>query len=134
MVYKKFESIKLNIMKGRKLLPFQTAKVIQDHEDRIKALEAGSSSEGGDVVTYSFTSYADKDGNTTWGTGTAKTTGVTKGNYTQIEVVTNSVEGFAGNKYFIISSAKANGTSIYKLYTDAGNTGADIWVSIEEVN
>lgn len=42
MVYKKFEKIKLNIIKGRKLLPFPTAKVIQDHEDRLKAIEGGS--------------------------------------------------------------------------------------------
>lgn len=34
-----FESIKLKIIKGRKLLPFATANVLQDHEDRIKALE-----------------------------------------------------------------------------------------------
>ena len=36
-----FESIKLKIIKGRKLLPFATANVLQDHEDRIKALEGG---------------------------------------------------------------------------------------------
>ena len=37
-----FESIKLRIIKGRQLLPFATAKVLQDHEDRIKALENDS--------------------------------------------------------------------------------------------
>ena len=37
-----FESIKLKIIKGRKLLPFATANVLQDHEDRIKALENDS--------------------------------------------------------------------------------------------
>lgn len=36
-----FKSIKLKIIEGRKLLPFATAKVLQDHEDRIKALEGG---------------------------------------------------------------------------------------------
>lgn len=128
-----FESIKLRIIKGRQLNPFATAKVLQEHEDRIKALESGASSNDGDKVTYSFTSYGDKNGSVEYGTGTAETTGVTKGNYTEIEVKTNSVDGFVGNKYYIISSAKANGTSIYKLYTDAGTTSADIWVSIEEV-
>lgn len=34
-----FESIKLRIIEGRKLLPFATAKVLQDHENRLKALE-----------------------------------------------------------------------------------------------
>lgn len=36
-----FKSIKLKIIKGRKLLPFATAKVLQEHEDRIAALEKG---------------------------------------------------------------------------------------------
>ncbi len=39
-----FESIKLRIIKGRKLNPFATAKVLQEHEDRIKALEGESDS------------------------------------------------------------------------------------------
>lgn len=47
MTYKKFEKIKLNIIRGRKLLPFPTAKVIQDHEDRIKVLEEALSNGGG---------------------------------------------------------------------------------------
>lgn len=41
-MYKKFESIKYTIIKGRELLPFKTAAVIQDHEDRLKAIEGGS--------------------------------------------------------------------------------------------
>ena len=44
MVYKKFEKIKLRIIKGRQLLPFPTAAVLQDHEDRLKALEGDSPS------------------------------------------------------------------------------------------
>lgn len=52
-----FESIKLRIIKGRQLLPFATAKVLQDHEDRIKALEGGDSSSDETPVTrtISFT-------------------------------------------------------------------------------
>ena len=41
-----FESIKLRIIKGRQLKPFATAKVLQDHEDRIKALENAGSGSG----------------------------------------------------------------------------------------
>lgn len=37
-----FKGIKLRIMKGRKLNPFATAKLLQEHEDRLKALESGS--------------------------------------------------------------------------------------------
>lgn len=39
MGYHKFEKIKLRIMKGRQLKPFPTADLLQEHEDRIKALE-----------------------------------------------------------------------------------------------
>lgn len=40
-----FEKIKLRIIKGRQLKPFMVAKVLQEHEDRLKALENGSGSE-----------------------------------------------------------------------------------------
>lgn len=40
-----FESIKLRIIKGRQLNPFATAKVLQEHEDRLKAIEGGTGSE-----------------------------------------------------------------------------------------
>ena len=43
-IYKKFQSIKLTIIEGRKLKPFAVAKVLQDHEDRLKALEGDSPS------------------------------------------------------------------------------------------
>ena len=41
-----FKSIKLKIIKGRKLLPFATAKVLQNHDDRIDALEKGVDPDG----------------------------------------------------------------------------------------
>lgn len=37
-----FERIKMRIIKGRQLKPFATAEVLQEHEDRIKALENDS--------------------------------------------------------------------------------------------
>ena len=81
-------------------------------------------------VIYAFTSYADSKGETEWGTGTVETTGVVKGNYTEVEVLTNSTDdSFVGEKFFIRSSAKTDGT-IYKLYNDAGKTSANIYVSI----
>lgn len=36
-----FKSIKLRIINGRQLRPFPTAKVLQEHEDRLTALEGG---------------------------------------------------------------------------------------------
>lgn len=80
---------------------------------------------------YSFTSYDDSNGTTEWGTGTVKLTGVVSNGYTQVEVVTNSTDqSFIGQKFYITSDADANNTTIYQLYTDAGTTGAGIYVKI----
>ena len=127
-------SMRVKLQKDGKIQKVRLFSVLQDFEDRIAALETESSSTDGDKTTYNFVSYGDAQGSVEWGSGTAETTGVTKGNYTEIQVKTNSPdESFVGAKFFIISSAKANGTSIYKLYTDAGSTGAGIWVSISEI-
>ena len=129
-----WKSIKLKIIRGRTLLPFPTAKVLQDHEDRIAALESGSSSDEGDTTTYNFTSYADANGATEWGSGTVQGTGITKGNYAEAEVLTNSPdESFVGQKFFIRSTAKADGITIYKVYKDAGKTAAGFWISLSEI-
>ena len=127
-------SIRRKILDKGKIVLEPLVRTLQDHENRIAALEIESSSTDGDKTAYNFVSYGDAQGSVEWGSGTAETTGVTKGNYTEIQVKTNSPdESFVGAKFFIISSAKANGTSIYKLYTDAGSSGAGIWVSISEV-
>lgn len=82
-------------------------------------------------VTYNFTSYADAEGETEWGTGTVETTGVIKGNYTEIKVKTNSSDqSFVNQKFYMRSGAKTNGSVIYKAYTDAGRTFAGFYVSI----
>ena len=49
--------------------------------------------------------------------------------YSEAEVIENSVEGFVGNKYYIDSDAKTDGT-LYQLFTDAGTTGTGMYVSI----
>lgn len=45
-IYKKFKSIKLSVIEGRKLKPFMVAKILQDHEDRLVALEGDSTDSG----------------------------------------------------------------------------------------
>ena len=46
-----FKGIKLRIMKGRQLNPFATAKLLQEHEDRITALEGGEVDSGNETET-----------------------------------------------------------------------------------
>lgn len=81
-------------------------------------------------ITYSFISYGDEEGETIWGEGTVKTTENVSNGFTQVEVVTNSTDqDFIGEKFFITSDAKTDGT-IYPLFIDAGETPAGIYVSI----
>ena len=74
-----FEKIKLRIIKGRKLQPFLTAKVLQDHEDRIKALEEDAPTPTPTTRTISFTIKSDEttpiEGATVKIGSTTKTTG-----------------------------------------------------------
>ena len=81
-------------------------------------------------TTYHFKSYDDINGTTLWGKGTVETTGTVTDGYTEVEVLSNNTdESFIGEKFFIISNAKTDGT-IYELFTDAGTTSAGIFVSV----
>lgn len=70
---------------------------------------------GNSTVIYNFTSF-DPTGTTEYATGTAKDTGERADNRMQIEVLTNSVDGFVGNKYWLTDEAVADGTTLYPLY------------------
>ena len=125
-----FKGIKLKIMSYGRIQKKLLTSVLQDHEDRIAALEAGSTSTEGEKITYNFISYADAAGTTEWGSGTVESTGVVKGNYSEVEVKTNSpLEEYVGQKFFVRTTAKTDGT-IYAAYTDAGKTKAGFYVSI----
>ena len=75
--------------------------------------------------SYAFTSYS-ADGQTEYGTGVAETTGETKEfsdvEYTEVEVTENSVAEWIGRKFYIISTAEANGETKYDLYDAEGDT------------
>lgn len=81
---------------------------------------------------YTFTSYDNAQKETVYGTGTVKETGNVSGDYTEVQVLTNSVEGFEGNKYYVVSDAITDGETAYPLYTDAGTTEANIYVTIQK--
>lgn len=80
-------------------------------------------------VIYDFTSYGDSSKSEELATGTAQQTGV-DGDYLKIKVLTNSVDGFVGNEYYVTNEAEADGTTAYQLYTDAGSTGTGMYVTI----
>lgn len=70
---------------------------------------------GNSTVIYNFTSF-DPTGTTEYATGTAKLTGEKADSRMEIEVLTNSVDGFVGNKYWLTDEAVADGTTLYPLY------------------
>lgn len=95
------------------------------------------------VKTYNFTSYSDQNRENQYATGTVKTTGVTKTfnekEYTEVEVTSNSIEGFVGKKYYMQSDAKLSTNdeyNVYQLYKAAENDSTlnpvNIWVTITE--
>lgn len=113
--------------------------MLMKHDERIRALEPKTET----VKTYNFTSYSDANRENQYATGTVKTTGVTKTfnekKYTEVEVTSNSIEGFVGKKYYIESDAKLSTNDeyhVYQLYEDAENNGTltpvSIWVTITE--
>lgn len=80
-------------------------------------------------ITYSFILYEDDKGVTKLSEGTVETTGVTENGFIEVQVKTNTKEEFVGQKFYITSDAKTDGT-IYPLYSDAGTTSANMYVSI----
>jgi hypothetical protein len=90
-------------------------------------------------VTYSFISYLDSGKTNQWGTGTAKTTGITSNNFIQLQVVTNEPEDpnnpFIGKKIFVNQNAPESERT-YKLYesteNDAVGSAIDVWVEINQ--
>lgn len=84
------------------------------------------------IKKYYFISYGDSQGEEELARGTVKTTGVTSGNYTQVVVTSNvPYEEFVGNKYYIISTAKTDGT-LYVLYEGAGSSSTGMYVKVSE--
>lgn len=84
------------------------------------------------TIRYSFTSYSDAEGTTVWGTGILEVIEANE-DYTKVKVVENSPnESFINSIFYIQSNAKTDGT-LYQLYTDAGETSANIYVSISTV-
>ena len=97
------------------------------------ARNKGSYAEGGKV--YNFTSYGSD--NAQLATGVVKTAGVMDVfngvKYNLVEVTQNSVDGFVGNKYYVVATATANGSTKYDLYDlDGKATGMKVTIAQPE--
>ena len=68
------------------------------------------------IKTYKFTSYSAESGGTVWSSGLAQTTGVTKGNLEEVEILTNGKYGeFVGRKYYVSPNAATDGSARTEL-------------------
>ena len=130
---KKWEFVYEMLMKHDEIL-MGHKEMLMDHEERISVLEPEQ------VKTYKFTSYNDKNMRTEYATGRVKTTGETKTlddvEYTEVQVMQNSVDGFIDKKYYIQSNAipSENAYQLYE-YVEAKDklNQVNIWVTVEEV-
>ena len=80
---------------------------------------------------YTFVSYNPQDETEEWGRGIVKTTGGEVGGNIEVEVLSNTEEGFVGKKFYIASGAEPGGDTLYPLYTVDG-TAVGISVKIVE--
>ena len=132
---KKWEFVYDMLMKHDEIL-MGHKEMLMDHEERISVLEPEQ------VKTYKFKSYNDANATmeTYYASGWVKTTGETKTQdnveYTEVQVMQNSVEGFIDKKYYIQSDAipSENAYQLYEYDRDGDTLKAvDIWVTVEEV-
>jgi len=113
----------------KQLALLDSCPILKEFKDWFMAIDAENEPEA--IKRYYFLSYGDSTGSESLAHGTARTTGVTDNGYSQITVTTNSVDGFVGNKYWVISTAKTDGT-LYQLYESAGTSGTGMYVKISE--
>lgn len=84
---------------------------------------------------YSFTSY--DSSNNQLATGTVKTTGVMKQfsgtKYNQVVVTANTVAEFVGQKFYVVATATADGSTKYDLFdTEGSANGMKVTISESE--
>lgn len=112
----------------KQLTLLNSCPILKEFKDWFIAID--NENEPQPIKKYYFKSYGDSSGEKELSKGVAKTTGVTDNGYSQIVVVSNEIfEEFVGNKYWIISTAKTDGT-LYQLYEGAGTSGTGMYVEI----
>ena len=84
----------------------------------------------GNTTTYEFVSY-DANTDEEIGAGVVGLTGTVYGNYSEVEVLTNSTDqDYVGRKFYVETNAVDDGETKNILYSDAGNTETGIVVTV----
>lgn len=83
---------------------------------------------------YDFTSYSDANKSEKYASGVVEVVDTLSNGFTQVKVLSNDIEGFSGNTYYISSDARLDATA-YPLFEDEnGQTSANIYVTIDAQN
>ena len=80
--------------------------------------------------TFYFDTYSEQAKTTRLAYGSVKYTGTVSGDYSQVEVITNTDSSWIGDKFYVVTNADPDGSTAYQLYEDAGTTALDYWVTI----
>ena len=83
---------------------------------------------------YDFTSYSDANKTTKYASGVVEVVDALPTGFTQVKVLSNDIDGFSGNTYYISSNAGLDAKA-YPLFEDEnGQTAANIYVTIDAQN
>lgn len=94
-------------------------------------------------IAYAFKSYGDENKTIPYAEGTAQTTGVVTGDFTEILVVSNNLlfDGeapveFVGQKFFTKTNATADGTTVNNLYSAATEEAIipNMFITVEAIS
>jgi len=114
---------------------YMTNPLLKEQADKAQKdyVDPNATEETFTPIKYSFVSYNDDKKTTKWGEGTVETTDVTSNGFTKVRILTNDTDQSFVNQYvYITSDAKTDGTA-YPLYSDAGETALNIYVTIDTI-
>lgn len=125
-----FLELVIKVLTDKQLAAINSCPALAELKDWFIAMD--NEDEPAQIKKYWFLSFGDSAGEQPLDKGTAKTTGVTQSGYSQIVVVTNDEHpDFVGNKYWVVSNAKDDGSELYQLYGGAGTSGTGMYVKIK---
>ena len=111
----------LNTIVDGASMAFDTLKEVEDKLDEQDAQIQTINDTFGDIKvpdTYAIYSYQsfNADGSVAYGTGKAQLTGIISGDYTQVNIIEDTTPEFVGQKFYILTNAVVDGTTLNQLY------------------
>ena len=82
--------------------------------------------------TVYFISYNDNEGTTEYARGKVETTNISKDGKTKVKVLTNTIEGWVNEEFYVDSNAKEDDNNFYQLFKLENDalTAINVWVKL----